>query len=204
MEGKVTKLRESPLKGKQNIRQILRNAQRMNDGERKRTDIAEDDERQNSIKNKIVEEETGNKKKQQKLDTIMSTYIQKLGEVVTLKRIIQDAYQTAKIGTLLTIFVNGKGEQYRNKDLAEVDIDANITLADCDYDSKNENHPSILSNNFDSTQNVTQKNNKESEVLNEEESINRKRKNLGEVGEEALFFIFLNSNPKQYKFAGLP
>ncbi|KAF5274528.1 hypothetical protein FQA39_LY07140 [Lamprigera yunnana] len=82
--------------------------------------------------------------------------------------ITQDAYQTAKIGTLLTIFDNGKGEQYRNKDLAEVDIDPNITLAECDYDSENENHPQLKSNKFDSTQNVTQKNNKESEVLNEE------------------------------------
>ncbi|KAF5274719.1 hypothetical protein FQA39_LY07111 [Lamprigera yunnana] len=55
---------------------------------KKRTDIGEDDERQNQIKNKAMEEEAVqiNKMNENKLDKIMSIYIQKTEEVVTLKK----------------------------------------------------------------------------------------------------------------------
>ncbi|KAF5282680.1 hypothetical protein FQA39_LY17512 [Lamprigera yunnana] len=67
---------------------MVRNGQPMNDGKRNRTDIGENNERQNPIKNKIVEEKTVkiNKKNENKLDKIMSTYIQINGRTRNVKK----------------------------------------------------------------------------------------------------------------------
>ncbi|CAH0562839.1 unnamed protein product [Brassicogethes aeneus] len=59
--------------------------------------------------------------------------------------ITQDAYQTAKIAKLLNLFDQGKGTEYRNKELAEIDIDPNNVLVEYDEESENKENPLVSS-----------------------------------------------------------
>ncbi|KAF5290599.1 hypothetical protein FQA39_LY14665 [Lamprigera yunnana] len=46
--------------------------------------------------------------------------------------ITQDVFQTAKVAKLLTLFDKGKGTEYRNKTLDDINIDPNNEIAECD------------------------------------------------------------------------
>ncbi|KAF5280779.1 hypothetical protein FQA39_LY18003 [Lamprigera yunnana] len=55
--------------------------------------------------------------------------------------ITQDAFQTAKVAKLLTLFDKGKGTEYRNKTLDNINIDPNNEIAECDDNADNHGEP---------------------------------------------------------------
>ncbi|KAF5288500.1 hypothetical protein FQA39_LY15429 [Lamprigera yunnana] len=55
--------------------------------------------------------------------------------------ITQDAFQTAKVAKLVTLFDKGKGTEYRNKTLDNINIDPNNEIAECDDNADNDGEP---------------------------------------------------------------